>query len=496
MAEESRASHADAHDEGMDIVYWYDDTEEEHWIYATGWVTEMEGGQVKGTRFATFKYDATHTGPGAPTATAQAFFPPLAQLQTGDTYKAVAMAVDPLTGAIYVAGEGPGASGQDYIVVKYDKDLDLDVLWPAAGATYNGLGNGDDIPADIIFDASSGIEYVVVTGTSPGDGTGLDIATVALCAEDGARAGAWPDIGDGAGVRRYDNDPVNGDDTAVELSYITITEEEQGPGLSVVVLGTSWNGQDNDYTTHVWSQPASALFWEQRYDNDGEDVARALGVVADPLGGTDFFVYVTGSSENASGDLDYATVFYDWAGNQHWAKRLDHVGDDDIPRDIHGWAQGHPGCGTCPAVYHVWVTGEGNDGVFSDVLTVEYVDDGTSPRPGVTWSGDWANGSAEYNYGKAITTFDGEPYITGAIGNSNGDEMLGLAYSEDLSGGYTHKWDLNTFGNAIPRTDDPNHEGRGIVVVPVDSGGVSIFITGVTRLTGEGRQFATWRYKE
>ena len=73
LAEESRFSHADAHDEGRDIVYWFEDGEEDqsHWIYVTGFVTEMDGDTVLGTRFATFKYDATHAGPGAPTTTAR-----------------------------------------------------------------------------------------------------------------------------------------------------------------------------------------------------------------------------------------------------------------------------------------------------------------------------------------------------------------------------------------------------------------------------------------
>jgi hypothetical protein len=35
------------------------------------------------------------------------------------------------------------------------------------------------------------------------------------------------------------------------------------------------------------------------------------------------------------------------------------------------------------------------------------------------------------------------------------------------------------------------HEGRAIVVTPV-----GVFIAGVSKASGEGRQFTTWRYEE
>lgn len=128
VAEESRFAHADAHDEGRDILHWFDAVEDENWIYVTGFVTEMDGDTVLGTRFATFKYDAAHSGPGAPAPVDQAFFPSLTQFHTGDSYKAVALAVDELTGDIYVAGEGPWGDSvpethQNYVLVKYDRIL-------------------------------------------------------------------------------------------------------------------------------------------------------------------------------------------------------------------------------------------------------------------------------------------------------------------------------------------------------------------------------------
>jgi hypothetical protein len=115
VAQESLDSHQDAHDEGVDIVYWLEDgTPDQHWIYVTGWVTEMDGNDVLGTRFATFKYDAKFFDPIAgdpPTPQESAFFPPLTtSLEEGDTYKAVAMDFDPSTGDIYINRPGPVAA--------------------------------------------------------------------------------------------------------------------------------------------------------------------------------------------------------------------------------------------------------------------------------------------------------------------------------------------------------------------------------------------------
>ena len=49
-------------------------------------------------------------------------------------------------------------------------------------------------------------------------------------------------------------------------------------------------------------------------------------------------------------------------------------------------------------------------------------------------SGVWAEGfgaSTLFEYGRRMTVFEDEPYITGSPGNSNGDKMLTLSYYED-----------------------------------------------------------------
>ena len=483
-AQEHLDSHEDAHDEGVDIVYWLEEgSPDRHWIFVTGWVTEMDDDTVVGTRFATFKYDATDDGTGGPPDPQEvAYFPPLGtSLQQGDTYKAVAMDVDPETGDIYVTGQGPpepGGSDQDYIVIKYDKVLDEQ--WSGDGARYyDGPVSGDDIPADIMVahHASTGDALaVVVTGTSPGDGTGLDIATVAWLTSNGNPAGAfWPSDG----VRRYNHDPEDGDDRAVELGGARVEDIDESTGsLIVIVLGTSYGGSTtlDDYTTHQWTSLSSSVSWEARYDNGGNDVAAGLAV--DDAG---FYAYVTGYSEGVS-DIDYATVSY-LLGIEEWVEREDYVGEDDFAQDIR---LVEPPSGD----WQVWVTGAGMDGTWSDAFTVRYLDDLSGSVSGV-WA-EGAGSSTLFEYGRAITVIDDEPYIAGSLGNSNADKMYTLAYYQDSP--YTFNWSATWGGPAVGGVDN---EARGIVVVDVDGTGErSIYVVGVSTKSGEGREFTTLRYKE
>lgn len=487
-AQESLDSHQDAHDEGVDIVYWkeVDGQTTNHWIYVTGWVTEMDGDTVVGTRFATFRYDAADDGSGgAPLPDKTAYFPPLGTgISSGDTYKAVAMDIDPNTGDIYVTGEAPRPSGsdQDYLVIRYDKELAP--LWSGSDGAryYDGPVNGDDIPADVgvAFDNSGDAVAVVVTGTSPGDGTGLDIATVAWLTSSGNRASTlWPTDG----ARRYNHDPEDGDDRAVELGGARVFDIVETPVLRVIVLGTSYGGSTtlDDYTTHQWSGTSTSFSWEARYNNGGNDVARGLAVDADGS-----YAYVTGYSEGAS-DIDYATVSY-FLGVQDWAEREDYVGEDDYPSDIHLVV---PPSGD----RQVWVTGAGMDGTYSDVFTVRYLDD-------LSGTGVWTEGfgsSLAFEYGRGMTVFEDEPYIAGAQGAQGAqggvpfDRMLALAYRQDSP--YVHSWNSAFSGPYIGGT---SNEGRGVVaaVVQTSDSDRSVYLVGVATESGEGRQFTTLRFKE
>lgn len=508
VAQESLYSHADAHDEAVDMVHWFEDgVEDRNWIYVTGFVTEMDGNTVVGTRFATYKYDGAffdeETG-APPDPEAVAYFPPLGTaISPGDTYKATAIAVS-WDGDIYVIGQAPrpGGSDQDYAVIRYNKELEP--LWEAPPFDdvryYDGPVSGDDIPVDIAVDG--GNEVVVVTGTSPGSGTGLDITTVAWNADFGVRpVDLWPDIGWGHAVRRYNY--ADGDDRAVELGSVTIVEQDE-PTLNVTVLGTSWGGSTtlDDYTTHMWGDVNGTLTDDGRYDNGANDIATAIWNVGS-------VAFVTGYSEQPVAsfgptgpdlNIDYATVSYDFNDPffhplERWvAERWDYMGGQDYPRDI-GLSASSGGA------THVWVTGAGGNGSSAfDVATVRYIDEFQSIDPLERWTDGWAAaGSAEWQYPQGMTLVGDEPYIVGAIGASTFDQMLALKYYEThLDPPYDIDW-KRTYTGGGPYSGGPqaDHEGRVVLVVPLAGPQPpSVFITGVSAVSGEGRQFTTWRYSE
>jgi hypothetical protein len=332
--------------------------------------------------------------------------------------------------------------------------------------------SGDDIPVDIALD-TCGAAVIVVTGTSPGNGTGLDIATVAWYTNNGNRVtNLWPTDG----VRRYNNEEEDGDDRAAAVGGICLAVTENEAILSATVLGTSWGGSTalDDYTYHNWSGTSSTFNWEARYNNGGNDVAVAMS----PHG-----QYVTGYSEGGSG-TDFATISYS-GDTEVWVERFNYLGDDDFPLDLH---QHSPPSGHT----QVWVTGAGMDGSDMHAATVRYLDNGGTVVD--TWSDGWAT-SADFQYGKAVTVYASEPYITGSLGNTSGDEMLALSYYQD-SPDYVENWNRVFGGTSLGGTD---HEGRAIAVAVVDPGTPvqrSIFIVGVSTESGEGRQFTTWRYRE
>lgn len=79
--------------------------------------------------------------------------------------------------------------------------------------------------------------------------------------------------------------------------------------------------------------------------------------------------------------------------------------------------------------------------------------------------------------------------------DSASDEMLAMSYMENAPGCQL-AWTRTYVGSSVTPSGDPYHEGRGVVAVHADTGGLSIYVTGVLNRSGEGRQFATWRYKE
>jgi uncharacterized delta-60 repeat protein len=180
------------------------------------YVTGLSDGAGTSFDYATVKYDgsgnelwvARYNGPGNGIDAATAL-----DVGAGDN--------------VFVTGRSAGSGTSfDYATIKYN----------AAGAEqwvkrYNGPLNGADEARALALDAS---DNVYVTGSSEGDGTGADYATVKY---DGSGTELW--------VQRYD--AANGADAAASLAV----DDES----NVYVTGTSFsNTKGNDYATIKYEQ--------------------------------------------------------------------------------------------------------------------------------------------------------------------------------------------------------------------------------------------------
>ncbi|MEI6949683.1 SBBP repeat-containing protein [Paraflavisolibacter sp. H34] len=411
-----------------------------------------------------------------------------------------ALAVD-ASGNVYVTGysKGSAATDYDYATIKYT----------AAGvqqwlARYNGPANKPDYANALRVDASGN---VYVTGYSAGSTSGGDYATVKYTA---AGVQQW--------AARY-NGPANISDEAIDLAadaagnvyvtgyskganytaeYATIKYNAAGvqqwaAKYNSSSLGFSFNmpsalsmdASGNVYVTglsavddYLYSgdfatvkyNNAGVQQWVKRYNGPGNwyDAADALAV--DGNGN----VYVAGDSWGTGTGNDYATLKYNAAGTQLWAKRESGTGNGkENAAAIAGDASGN-----------VWVTGSGslkNDKYnepAADYLTIWYNADGSRK-----WEKRY-NGPADDDDQATALAADasGNVYVTGlSYGSATGYDYATIKYGNDGS----QKWATRYSGSGnFP--DEAN-------AIAVDAAG-NVYVTGSSESSATGKDFATIKY--
>ncbi len=276
----------------------------------------------------------------------------------------------------------------DIVTIAYDAGGD-----PIWTATYDGPSGGNDMGYAVAVDAA-GNAYV--TGYAHDDSTGWDMVTLKY-GPTGNRLWErryrtdYEDFGsyialDNSGnvcvvgssgnpyLLTWDFATVKYDNNGYEQWAVRFNgpagEDDEPHGLAVdlagnvYVAGGSLDSTSNlDFTTIKYT-PAGETAWVRRYNGaaNGPDEAFALGIDGAAN------VYVTGYSQGASSDIDYATVKYDTDGNELWAKRYDGPASGfDEARAI---AVGAGGYAT--------VTGSSaGSGTRADYATVRYRPDGT-----------------------------------------------------------------------------------------------------------------------
>lgn len=356
------------------------------------------------------------------------------------------IATSPDGATVFVTGvtSPPNTVTPDYETIAYDASSGAQ-LW---AASYDGPGQGDDSAASISVSPDGATVYV--TGSSAGDGTGADYATVAYDALTGDQL--W--------VARYDGTLDLGD----SASNVTVSPD----GGSVFVTGTS--AADDRFftvfTTVGYDAATGAERWVARYA-EAHGTNQAHGVAVSPDGAR---VFVTGTSPGFGTADDYATIAYDAStGSQEWVARFDGGGflTLDFAQSI----------AVAPDGSAVAVTGTSDNNygtVAYDQATGSQLWAATYRRTGDTLA---------IPHDLAVDPGSRTVYVTGQTCCSTGSNDIGtIAY--DLKTGdqlWVAEYDFNGLN------DSPS----SIVVSP---NGASVFVAGTETIFNDVQEWATVGY--
>jgi hypothetical protein len=362
------------------------------------------------------------------------------------------IAVSPDGARTFVTGKSPGSgTSDDYATVAYDTASGAQV-W---AARYNDPVDGIDTAYSVAVSADGTV--VFVTGTSDGDGTFYDFATLAYSA----------DSGDELWTARFDG-PAGSDDGAIDLAV-------SADGSRLFVTGWAQGlSTGQDYATVAYDTSTGDPVWTKRYNGpSGSDDAASM-VAVSPDGST---VFVSGMSYGGSSREDYATIAYAASsGATLWSERYNDPGNwDDIPSALAVSADGST----------VFVTGQGGSSSSSqtDYVTLAY--DGLNGA--LRWDRRYDGPGGGYDVGRAIAeSADGSKvFVTGvAAGGASLNDYATLAY-EAGSGALLWSRRYNGPGNG-------NDDAAAVAVSP---DGASVAVTGGSKGgTGTGVDYATLGY--
>ncbi|MCW3071840.1 MAG: hypothetical protein JWO44_1730 [Bacteroidetes bacterium] len=356
--------------------------------------------------------------------------------------EAHAIAIDTV-GNVYVTGwsYGGATTGFDYATVKYN------YAGVQQWATrYNNTTNGTDEAWDIATDYAGN---VYVTGTSDAAGTNSAATTIKY---------------DAAGVQQYAK-RFNGAGGDIDAGYAICVEPVTS---TVYVAGYTFQSAsaDFDFITLKYDAAGTQL-WASQYNGPDNNYDEAHAITIDASGN----VYVTGYTQTAVlTNYDYATVKYNSAGVQQWAKTYNGTGNDyDRANAI-----------TIDAAKNVYITGKsiGVSPAAEDIVTIKYDSTGVQK-----WLTRYNGPSHGYDEGKALALdVAGNVYVTG------------YSYTSGLNNDFTTiKYDTAGVQQWITKYNGTGNNADQAVAIAVDNIG-NIYIAGMSKGAGTNEDFETIKY--
>jgi len=353
--------------------------------------------------------------------------------------KANSIAVDG-SGNVYVTGSSEGnGTGSNYATIKYNSSGVQQWV-----QRYGGAG-GYDAPRSIVIDVSGN---VYITGVSHGGITGFDFATIKY---NSAGVQQW--------VQRYDGSGNSSDETT--------SMAVDGSG-NVYVTG----GCEFDYATIKYNS-SGVQQWIKRYNGGG--VGTATSIAVDGSGN----VFVTGISYSSEPHMDYATIKYNSMGVEQWVQRYNGPGnstDFGISIAVDGSS-------------NVYVTGSSTGiGTSWDYATIKYNSIGVQQwiqrYNGPANGSDEAQSLALDNSGNVYVTGGGRPIVL-----SRGD-VSGIFW--DYA---TIKYNSMGVEQWVQRYNGPVDSVDYATSIAVDGSG-NVFVTGGSIGKGTNYDYATIKYSQ
>jgi WD40 repeat protein len=262
------------------------------------------------------------------------------------------------------------------------------------------------------------------------------------------------------------NDPGNGIDSAYALAV-------SPDGSEVFVTGSSEGGStDVDYVTIAYRAATGRRVALARYNSTENGIDSAYALAVSPNGSR---VFVSGRSYRLTSDADYATVAYDastW--NRLWLARYDGPGHDyDAPL----------GLGVSPDGSQVFVTGQSWGGSTSyDYATLAY-DSSTGMEE---WAMRYDGPGRDYDAARslAVSPDGSKVFVTGeSSGGSTDADYATVAYA--ASNG-VELW--------VVRYNGPGNGRDDAAALSASPDGSMIFVTGRSRGSTTRSDYATVAY--